>query len=70
MSLVELLSSISSSGSRVLKYVKVVTSVGFVKVIVEVVLVVSVSKVLVRIVERGKEWFVAVRAQGTKHSKG
>ena len=70
MSLVELLSSISSSGSRVLKYVKVVTSVRFVEMIVKVVLVVSMSKVLVRIVERGEEWFVAVRTQGTKHSEG
>jgi len=66
MSLVELLSSISSSGSRVLKYVKVVTSVRFVEMIVEVVLVVSMSKGLVRIVERGEEWFVAVRTQDVK----
>jgi hypothetical protein len=70
MSLVELLSSISSSGSRVLKYVKVVTSVRFVEMIVKVVLVVSMSKVLVRIVERGEEWFVAVRTQRTKYSEG
>ena len=54
MSLVELLSSISSSGSRVLKYVKIVTSVGFVEMIVKVALVVSMSKVLVRFVERVK----------------
>ena len=68
MSLVELLSSIPSSSLRVLKYVKVMTSVRFVEMIVKVVRVVSMSKVLVRIVERGEKWFVTVRTQRTKHS--